>query len=107
MSSSVASADSSENTCNIAGAMLCQINSQSGALENLPVASTWLSQVMHSALLLLSKILMFFIICLLTSSFLLLLVTWVRACVRASVMLADGAGDVPLNGVWMVVLVLG
>ena len=28
-------------------------------------------------------------------------------CVRASVMLADGAGDAPLNGVSMVVLVLG
>ena len=107
MSTPVASADSSENTCNIAGAMLWQINSQNGVLENLAAASTWLSQVMHSALLLPSKILMFFIICLLTSSFLLLLATLIKACVRACVMLADGAGDAPLNGVWIVVLVLG
>ena len=106
MSSLVVSADSSESTCNIAGAMLWQISSQNGVLENLAAASTWLSQVMHSALLLPSKILMFFIICLLTSSFLLLLVTWVMICVRASVMLADGAGDAPLNGVWIVLLVL-
>ena len=87
--------------------MLWQNNSQNGVFENLAAASTWLSQVMHSALLLPLKILMFFIICLLTSSFLLLLVTWVRACVRASVMLADSAGDMPLNGMWMVVLVVG
>ena len=107
MSLSEASTDSSQNTCNIMGAMLWQINSRNGVLENLAAASTWLSQVMHSALLLPSKILMFFIICLLTSSFLLLLETWVRACVRAPVMLADGAGDAPLNGVWMVLLVLG
>ena len=33
MSSLEASADSSENTCNIAGAMLWQINSQNGVLE--------------------------------------------------------------------------
>ena len=40
--------------------MLWQINSQNGVLENLAAASTWLSQVMHSVLLLPSKILMFF-----------------------------------------------
>ena len=68
MSSSDASADNSENTCNIAGAMLWQISSRNGVFVNLAAASTWLSQVMHSALLLPSKILMFFIICLLASS---------------------------------------
>ena len=62
---------------------------------------------MHSALFVPSKIFMFFIICLLTSSFLLLLATCVMISVKASVILADGAGDVPLKGVWMVVLVLG
>ena len=107
MSLSVAGADSSESTCNIVGAMLWQINSQNGVLVNLAAVSIWLSQVMHSVLLLPLKILMFFIICLLTLSFLLLLVTCVMICVRASVMLADGASDVLLNGVWIVVLVLG
>ena len=46
---------------------------------------------------------MFFIICLLTSSFL----TCVCICVSASLMLAEGAGDVPLKGVWIAGLVLG
>ena len=58
---------------------------------------------MHSALLVPLKIFMFFIICLLTLSFL----TCVKICVSASVMLAEGAGDVPLKGVWIAVLVLG
>ena len=58
---------------------------------------------MHSALLVPLKIFMFFIICLLTLSFL----TCVKICISASVMLAEGAGDVPLKGVWIVVLVLG
>ena len=84
-----------------------QISPQNDELLNLAAASIWLSQVMHSALLVPSKIFMFFMICLLTSSFLLLLVTFVRICVSASVMLAEGAGDAPLKGVWMVVLVLG
>ena len=107
MSSSVASADSSESTCNIAGAMLRQINSQNGVSVNLAAASTWLSQVKHSALLLQLNVLMFFIICLLTSSFLLLLMTWVMICVSPSIMLAEDAGDALLNGVWIMVLVLG
>ena len=107
MSSLEASADNSESTSNIVGAMLWQINSRNDVFVNLAAASAWLSQVMHSALLLPSKILIFFIICLLTSSFLLLLVTWVMICVRPSIMLADGAGDALLNGVWIVVLFLG
>ena len=70
-------------------------------LVNLAADSTWLSQVMHSPLLVPSKILMFFIICLLNLSFLLLAtcVTWAMISVRASVMLADGAGYALLNGV--------
>ena len=95
----MASAESSENICSIDGAMLWQTNSLNDVLLNLAAASIWLSQVMHSALLLPSKILMFFIICLLMSSFLLLLVTCALICVNASVMLADGAGEAPLNGV--------
>ena len=62
---------------------------------------------MHSALLVPLKILMFFIICLLTLFCFLSLVTCTRICVNASVMLADGAGDVPLNGVCDAVLILG
>ena len=41
MSSADASAYSSENICNIVGAMLWQINLQNGVFVNL--ASTWLS----------------------------------------------------------------
>ena len=107
MSLSVDSAESSESICNIEGAMLWQISSRNDELLNLAATSIWLSQVMHSALLVPSKVLMFFIICLQTSSLLLLLVTCVMICVSASIMLADGAGDVPLKGVCMVVLVLG
>ena len=103
MSSSVASAESSESMCSIEGAMLWQINLRNDVLLNLAAASTWLSQVMHSALLVPSKIFMFFIICLLMSSFF----THVRIYIRVSVMLSEGAGDVPLNGVWIAVLVLG
>ena len=76
MSLSLVSAESSKSIYNIEGTMLWQINSQNDVLVNLAAASIWLSQVMHSALLVPSKILMFFIICLLTSSFLLLLATW-------------------------------
>ena len=99
MSSSKVSAESSEGTCNIDGAIFWQINSRNDVLLNLAAASLWLNQVMHSALLVPSKIFMLFIICLLTSSFLLLLATCAMICVMASVMLADGAGDAPLNGV--------
>ena len=60
MSASDASANKSENTCSMAGAILWHINSLKGVFVNLAAASTWLSQVMHSALLLPSKILMFF-----------------------------------------------
>ena len=101
MSWSVASAESSESICNIEGAMLWQISSQNNKLLNLAAATIWLSQVMHSALLVPLKIFIFFIICLLTSSFLLLLVTCAMICVKASVMLADGVGDAPLKGVWV------
>ena len=107
MSSSDTSADNSENTCNIAGAILWQISSRNGVFVNLAAASTWLSQVMHSALFLPSKILMFYIICLLASSLLLLLATWVMICVSPSTMLAGTAGEVPLYSVWIMVLVLG
>ena len=55
MSASDASADRSENTCSIAGAILWHINSQKGVFVNLAAASIWLSQVIHSALLLPSK----------------------------------------------------
>ena len=75
--------------------MLWQINSRNGFLLKLAAASIWLSQVIHSPLLVPSKILMFFISHLLTSLFL-LSVTCARICVNASVMLADGAGDAPL-----------
>ena len=61
---------------------------------------------MHSALLVPWKILMFFIIHLLISLFL-LSVTCAMICMNASVMLADGAGDAPLNCVFGTVLVLG
>ena len=40
MSSSDASADNSENICNIVGAMLWQINSRNGVFVNLAAAST-------------------------------------------------------------------
>ena len=73
---------------------------------NLATASTWLSQVMHSALLLPLKILMFFIIFLLASS-LLLLVTRFMICVISSIKSAGVAGDVPFCGVCIRVLVLG
>ena len=106
MSSSEVSADSSENICNIAGAMLWQISSRNGVFVNLAAASTWLSQLMHSALLLPSKILMFFMIFLLVSSLLLLLATWFMICVIPSTRSA-GDGEVPLCGVWIIVLVLG
>ena len=49
---------------------------------------------------------MFFIIHLLTSLFL-LSVTCAKICMNASVMLADGAGDAPLNCGFGTVLVLG
>ena len=107
MSSSDASADNSENICNIVGAILWQISFQNGVFLNLAAASSWLSQVMHSALLLSSKILMLFIICLLVSSLLLLLTTWVMICVIPSTILAGAAGEVSLYGVWIKVLVLG
>ena len=87
--------------------MLWQINSRNGLLLNLAAASIWLSHVIHPALLLPSKILMFFIICLLTSFCSLSLLTCARICVNASVMLADGIGDVPLKGVCDAVLILG
>ena len=104
---SEANVESPESTCNIDGAMLWHFNSRNQELLNLAAASTWLSHVMHSTLLVPSKILMFFIICLLTSSFL-LFVTCAKFCVSASVMLADGAEDVPSNGVGaVVVLCLG
>ena len=105
ISSSDAAAGSSESICNIEGAMLWQINSQNGLLLNLAAASIWLSHVMHSALLVPSKILMFFIIHLLT--LFLLSVTCTNICMNASVMLADGAGDAPLNWGFVMVLVLG
>ena len=103
----MASAESSESICNIEGAMIWKTNSRNEELLNLAAASIWLSQVMQSALLVPLKIFMFFIIWFLTSSFLLLLATCVMICVRASVMLADGAGDMPLKGVWMGLPVLG
>ena len=74
---------------------------------NLAAASTWLSQVMHSALLLPSKILMFFIIFLLALSLLLLLVTQLMICVIPSMKSTGVAGDVPFCGVYIRVLVLG
>ena len=52
MSASDVSADRSENTCSIVGAVLWHINSQKGVFVNLAAACIWLSQVMHSALLL-------------------------------------------------------
>ena len=74
------------------------------------VASIWLSQLMHSVLLVPSKVVMFFIICLLVSS-LLLFTMWVRMwvnCVITSVTLAVDAGDMLFAaGVCMVVLVVG
>ena len=102
-----ASTDRSENTCNIVGAILWHINSRNGVFVNLAAASTWLSQVMHSSLLLPSKILMFFIIFLLASSLLLLLVTWFMICVIPSTQFAGVAGEVPLWGVCIMMLVLG
>ena len=76
-------------------------------MQNLAVASIWLSQLMHSVLSVPLKVLMFFIICLLTSSFL-LVTTWIRSCVITSVMLAVDAGDMFfMAGVCTVVLVLG
>ena len=107
MSASDASADKSENTCSIAGAILWHINSLKGVFVNLAAASTWLIQVMHSALLLPLKILMFFIIFLLTLSLLLSLVTQFMICVIPSSKSASVAGDVPLCGVCIKVLVLG
>ena len=107
MSALDASADKSENTCSIAGAILWHINSLKGVFVNLAAASTWLSQVMHSALLLLSKILMFFIIFLLASSLLLSLVTRFIICVIPSIQSTGAAGDMPFCGVCIRVLVLG
>ena len=107
MSASDASADRSENTCSIVGAILWHINSWKGVFVNLAAASIWLSQVMHSALLLLSKILMFFIIFLLALSPLLSLVTRFMICVIPSIKSAGMAGEVPLCGVCIRVLVLG
>ena len=107
MSSLEAIADSSENMCNIAGAMLWQINSRNGVFVNLAAASTWLIQLMHSALLLPLKILMFFIICLLVSSHLLLFVTWFMIWVIPSTRSAGAVDEVSMYGVWIMVLVLG
>ena len=107
MSASDASADKSENTCSIAGVILWHINSRKGVFVNLAAASTWLSQLMHSALLLPSKILMFFIIFLLASSLLLSLVTRFMICVIPSTKSAGMVGEVPLFGVCIRVLVLG
>ena len=42
MSASDASADKSENTCSMAGAILWHINSLKGVFVNLAAASTWL-----------------------------------------------------------------
>ena len=107
MSASDASADRSENTCSIGGAILWHINSQKGVFVNLAAASTWLSQVMHSALLLPLKILVFFIICLQALSLLLSLVTQFMICVIPSTRSAGMVGEVPLCGVCIRVLVLG
>ena len=107
MSASDTSADKSENTCSIAGAILWHINSLKGVFVNLAAASTLLSQVMHSALLLPSKILMFFIIFLLALSLLLSLVTRFMICVIPSIKSTGAAGDVPFCGVCIRVLVLG
>ena len=96
MSLSVAIADSSENMCNIAGAILWQINSRKGVLVNLAAASTWLIQLMHSALLLPSKIFMFFIICLAVSSRLLLFVAWFTICLIPSTRSAGVVGEAPV-----------
>ena len=101
------SGESSERMCSIDGAIPWQTSSWNDELLNLDVASIWLSQFMHSVLLVPSKVLMFFIICLLMSSFL-LLATCVRICVNASFILAEGAGDILfMKGVCMGVLVLG
>ena len=94
MSASDASADRSENTHSIAGAILWHINSLKGVFVNLASASIWLSQVMHSALLL-------------PSSLLLWLVTQFMICVIPSIKSAGVAGEVPLCGVCIRVLVLG
>ena len=102
-----ASANRSENTCSMVGAILWHINSLKGVFVNLAAASIWLSQVMHSALLLPSKILMFFIIFLLASSLLLSLVTRFMICVIPSIKSAGAACDMPLCGVCIRVLVLG
>ena len=107
MSASDARAVRSENTCSIAGAILWHINSRKGVFVNLAAASTWLSQVMHSALLLPSKILMFFSIFLLGSSLLLSLVTQFMICIIPSIRSVGMAGEVPLCGVCIKVLVLG
>ena len=107
MSASDASADRSENICSIVGAIRWHISSLKGVFVNLAAASTWLSQVMHSALLLPSNILMFFIIFLLVSSLLLSLVTRFMICVIPSNKSAGVAGDVPFCGVCIKVLVLG
>ena len=107
MSASDASADKSENTCSMAGAILWHINSLKGVLVNLAAASTWLSQVMHSALLLPSKILMFFIILLLASSLLLWLVTQFMIWIIPSIKSAGVASEVPFCGLCIRVLVLG
>ena len=107
MSASDASADRCENTCSITGAILWHINSLKGVFVNLAAASIWLSQVMHSRLLLLSKILMFFIIFLLVSSLLLSLVTGFMICVFPPIKSAGVASEVPLCGVCIRVLVLG
>ena len=107
MSASVAIGVSSENMCNMAGAILWQINLRKGVFVNLAAASTWLIQLIHSALLLPSKIFRFFIICLLVSSRLLLFVTWVTICVNPSTRSAGAVGDTPAYGVWIMVLVLG
>ena len=107
MSASDARADRSENKCSIGGAILWHINSRKGVFVNLAAASIWLSQVMHSPLLLPSKILMFFSIFLLASSLLLSLVTQFMICVIPSIKSAGVASEVPLCGVCIKVLVLG
>ena len=107
MSASDANADKSENTCSKAGAILWHINSLKGVFVNLAAASTWLSQVMHSALLLPSKILMFFSIFLLASTLLLSLVTRFMICIIPSNRSTGAAGNMPFCGVCIRVLVLG
>ena len=90
--------------------MFWLITSRNDVFVNLAAASTWLSQVMHSALLLPSKILMFFIICL-ALSLLLLLATWVMICVSPSTKSTGTVGDALLYvfvdsgaGSWLIIV---